>query len=149
MLQLWESLGFDIVVDELSEKDRLFCQQAVKQYQSYQEVIWYGDMYRLQSPYEHPYASFQFMDPQKERSIVFSYLLEQRFSINYSIEPVKLKGLQPGKKYRIRELHQYPGTVSPINEERIYSGDYLMTIGFNPDVTRERRSVVLEVAIVK
>ncbi|MEO1450513.1 MAG: alpha-galactosidase [Bacteroidota bacterium] len=91
-------LGFDIVVDELSENDREFCQQAVKNYHDFKEVIWRGDMYRIQSPYEHPYASFQYVDQKKTRSIVFSYLVEERFRTNYSVEPIRLKGLDPAKK---------------------------------------------------
>ena len=138
-------LGFDIVVDELSEDDLKYCQQAVKNYDSFKNIIWYGDQYRLQSPYEHPFASFQFVDGAKSRSIVFSYLIANRWELNYSVEPVLFKGLSPNKKYQIKEINLYPGTRSRIDEDAIYSGDYLMKIGFNPDVSLRRRSVVLEV----
>ena len=142
-------LGFDIVVDELSEKDRVFCKKAVANYNSFKDVIWYGDLYRLQSPYEKPFACFQFVDQAQDRSIVFSYLIEKRFQINYSIEPVLFKGLDPEKKYRIREINLYPGQRSPVSESKSYSGEFLMKVGFNPDVSASRRSVVLEVRAVK
>ncbi|MEM8529026.1 MAG: GH36 C-terminal domain-containing protein [Bacteroidota bacterium] len=142
-------LGFDIVVDELSESDQQFCQEAVQNYNDFKAVIWKGDLYLLQSPYTHPFASFQFVNPTQLRAIVFSYLIEQRYQINYSIEPVRFKGLDPQKKYRIQELNIYSGTRSPIDTKTVYSGEYLMEVGFNPEVSASRRSVVLEVLEVK
>ncbi len=142
-------LGFDIVVDELSEKDKEFCQEAVKNYNSFSEIVWHGDMYRLQSPYEKPFACFQFVDETKNRSVVFSYLISDRFQVNYSVEPVRLKGLDPTKEYQITELNVYPGTSSRINSTVSYSGEYLMKVGFNPLVSAARNSVVMEVKAIE
>ncbi|MEM9990600.1 MAG: alpha-galactosidase, partial [Bacteroidota bacterium] len=66
-------LGFDIVVDELSKEDLAFCQQAVENYESFSSVLWKGDLYRLQSPYEKPFASFQFVDKEQTRAVLFNY----------------------------------------------------------------------------
>ncbi len=138
-------LGFDIEVEELSEKELEFCRQAVQSYDSYKDILWKGDLYRLQSPHTHSFGSFQFVSKDKSRSVVFSYLIVNRFEMNYSVEPLRFKGLDAAKKYRIRELNVFPDTLSPIDETTVYSGDYLMKVGFNPDVGVERRSVVLEV----
>jgi alpha-galactosidase len=59
--------------------------------------------------------------------------------------PIKLNGLDPDKKYRIKEINLYPGTTSKFNSENIYSGNFLMTIGINPDINISRASVLLEV----
>ena len=136
-------LGFDIVVSDLSERDQQFCRQAVANYNRFKNILWHGELYRLQSPYEYPFACFQFVNETKEQSVVFSYLISHRFEINYSVEPVLLKGLAANKKYRIKELNLYPDEKSPINGTRIYSGNYLMKVGFNPDISEQRRSVVL------
>ena len=138
-------LGFDIVVDELSEKDQQFCIDAVNNYESFSEVVWQGDLYRLQSPYTHPFASFQFVNDNQDRSIVFSYLVEQKYQITYSEEPILFKGLDAAKKYQIKELNVYPGTISSIDSTAIYSGEYLMKVGFNPNVSARRSSVILEI----
>ncbi|MFK7903512.1 MAG: alpha-galactosidase [Chitinophagales bacterium] len=142
-------LGFDIVVDELGEKEQQFCREAVANYDSFKAILWKGDLYRLQNPYKHSFASFQFVSKDQSRSVVFSYLITNRFEINYSVEPVRFKGLDSARKYRIRELNLFPDTVSPIDERVVYSGDYLMKIGFNSDVGVWRRSVVLEVMEVE
>ncbi len=141
-------LGFDIVVDELGEKDKLFCQEAVKNYDSFSNIIWHGDLFRLQSPYEKPFACFQYVDKEKDRSIVFSYLVSDRFQTMYSAEPVKLQGLDPIQNYTVKETNLYPGTRTRIDEKVIYSGEYLMKIGFNPEVSARRNSVVLEITAV-
>lgn len=142
-------LGFDIEVDALSEKDLAFCQQAVQNYRDFSPVLWQGDLYRLQSPHEAPFASFQFVDSARSRALMFNYLVQQTFQVNYSPEPVRLQGLDPAKRYRIRELNLYPGTQSPVDETVVYSGEFLMKVGFNPDVLAWRRSVVLEIEAVE
>jgi alpha-galactosidase len=63
--------------------------------------------------------------------------------------PIRLKGLDATKRYKIRETNLYPGTQSPINSEQIYSGDFLMKVGFNPDVNSGRKSVVLVIEEVR
>lgn len=141
-------LGFDILVSELSERDQKFCRQAVTYYNGYKNVILHGDCYRLQSPYDYPFACFQFVNDEKDHAMVFGYLITNRFAIHYSVEPVLLKGLDEDKKYRIRELNLYNGEVSVLDEEAVYSGEFLMKVGFNPEVTRERESVVIEIKAI-
>ncbi|MEM7657678.1 MAG: alpha-galactosidase [Bacteroidota bacterium] len=142
-------LGFDIVVEELSEQDLQFCQEAVQNYESFQEVVWQGDLYRLQDPYEHPYAAFQFVAPEQDRAMVFAYLVEQRYRITYSPEPLRFQCLDPNKQYQLTERNLYPGTRTPIDPAKTYSGEYLMKVGFNLDVSARRSSVVVEVKAVE
>ncbi|MEM0994667.1 MAG: alpha-galactosidase [Bacteroidota bacterium] len=142
-------LGFDIVVDELSAADLAFCQQAVKNYKAFSPVLWKGDLYRLQSPYEAPFASFQFVDPEQSRSIVFNYLVEQRWQINYSVVPIRLQGLRSDKNYQVTELNLYPTSDSPFRDPKVYSGEFLMKVGLNPSVQKgARSSVVLELKMM-
>ncbi len=136
-------LGFDIVVGKLSPNDLLFSQQAVKNYKDFSETIWHGNQYRLQSPWDNDVASIVYVDTLKSRAIVFSYLASQRFDAG-SQAPVKLKGLDRGKQYEVKEINLYPGTKSGI-KEGTYSGDFLMTVGINPEVHDDRASVVLSV----
>lgn len=50
--------------------------------------------------------------------------------------------------YRLTEINIYEGTHSPIDERKVYSGDVLMNVGFNPLVDRNRSSVVVKVEAV-
>jgi alpha-galactosidase len=141
-------LGFDIVVSELKEKDLAFAQQAVATYKQHSDVIWHGDQYRLQSPWEGDFASVLYVDDKKQNAILFSYLVSNRYRSG-STAPVRLKGLDANKRYQLQEINLYPGAKSSLPADAVYSGDYLMTVGFNPQVDARRASVVLAVKEVK
>jgi alpha-galactosidase len=142
-------MGFDIVVDKLQPEELSFCQDAVKNYKSISDVVWHGDLYRISDPWERPYASVMMVDEKKERAISFNYLITNRFEFSYSIASIQFAGLDPVKKYRIKELNVYPGTSSIIDAAAVYSGEYLMNVGFNPDMNLKRTSVILEINVVK
>lgn len=140
-------LGYDIRVNEISAKDLLFSQNAVKLYNSFKDIIWHGNQYRLQDPYENKTASLAYVSKNKDEAIIFNYHVATLSSINAAI-PIKLKGLDPAKKYKIEEVNLYPNTKSPIESTAVYSGDFLMKVGFNPQTSQNRTSVVLRVNAV-
>ncbi|MEP6725277.1 MAG: alpha-galactosidase [Bacteroidota bacterium] len=141
-------LGFDIVANNLNEKDMIFCQQAVKNYNSFKHTVWQGDLYRLLNPHENKLASLVYVKKDQSHAIMFNLLVNTRVAITATELPVQLAGLDPVKKYSVKEINLYPGTSSPIGEN-IYSGDFLMKVGINPYVTGRRQSVVLEITEVK
>ncbi|MEP7228702.1 MAG: alpha-galactosidase [Ginsengibacter sp.] len=142
-------LGFDIVAGKLSPNDLAFCQQAIKNYDSFKDIVWHGTQYRLASPYENPFASIMYVNDDKSNAVMFTYLHSTRFIENPTERPVQLNGLDARKKYKITEINMYPGTTSPINSDQIYSGDFLMNVGFNPSLNVRRSSVVLDIKEVK
>ncbi|WPP49220.1 alpha-galactosidase [Catalinimonas niigatensis] len=137
-------LGFDIVVDELAPQDLEFCQQAIEHYDEVKDIIWQGDQYRLSHPRESSVASLMYVDEAKSSGVIFNYLVNPRYQAG-SHRPIRLKGLDADKQYRIEEINLYPGTQSTLNAEQSYSGDFLMNVGFNPDVRAGRNSVVLQI----
>jgi len=96
----------------------------------------------LSDPSGSSVACMQYVDEGKSRSVVFSYLVNYRYGAG-SLLPVKLKGLDPGKRYSVVEIDLYPGTTSKVGG--VYSGDFLMKVGINPEVHQGRMSVVLSV----
>ncbi|WP_128546805.1 alpha-galactosidase [Larkinella soli] len=138
-------MGYDIVVSKLEEKELAFSQEALKTYARLKDVIWKGDLFRLASPLTGDVASLLYVTEQQDRAVWFSYLVGNRYREG-SQAPIRLKGLSPAKRYKVQELNIFPGTNSPINRNPVVlSGDYLMTVGFNPMVDARRASVVLEV----
>ncbi|WP_245747693.1 alpha-galactosidase [Parapedobacter koreensis] len=136
-------LGFDIVIDHLNDSDLKFCQNAVQTYNGIKGIVWHGDQYRLTHPRESSVASMLFVDKEKAAGVLFNYLVNNRYDEGSHL-PIKLAGLDPARNYRISELNLYPGTSSPIHSEQVYSGDFLMKIGFNPQVRKGRESVILQ-----
>ncbi len=142
-------LGFDIVAGKLDEKDKLFCKQAITNYNSFKDIVWHGDMYRLVNPHENDIAALMYVNENKSKAIVFNYLVNNRFSITATERPVVLNGLNPKKKYTVKEINLYPGVTSSIASGKIYTGDFLMKVGFNPNVNLKRTSVLLEISEVE
>ncbi|WP_420156120.1 alpha-galactosidase [Siphonobacter sp.] len=141
-------MGYDIVVSKLDEKDLQFSQQSVATYRSISDVVWHGDLYRMVNPRENDFASLMFVNGDKSRSVWFNYMVSSRFGAG-SGRALPLKGLDPKKKYALKEINLYPGTQSKITKEAVYTGDFLMTAGFNPAVNLNRTSVIIELTEVK
>lgn len=138
-------LGFDIVVSHLNEKDLKTAQTALETYNRTKDVIWHGDLYRLADPYAHPYASLMFSNPEKSHAIQFNYLVSNRYDSEFTKSPIKMQGLDGNKKYKLKEVNLADGARTPIDNQKVYSGDFLMNIGVNPVLTRGRPSVVIEI----
>jgi alpha-galactosidase len=142
-------LGFDIVASHLNEKDKLFCKQAIANYNSFKDIVWHGDLYRLLNPHENDISAVMYVNVNKSKAIVFNYLVNNRFKMTATQRPVVLNGLDPIKKYTVKEINLYPGTTSLIATDKEYTGDFLMKVGVNPNVTLQRTSVLLEINEVK
>ena len=137
-------LGFDIVVDKLAADDLKYCQDAIKNYNSIKPIIWQGEQYRLSNPAESAVAAMLYMNESKSSGVIFNYLVNYRYGVKSTL-PILLKGLDPAKKYTIEEINLYPGTKSTLTGTKVYTGDFLMKIGFNPDVNTSRTSVILKI----
>ena len=141
-------LGFDIRANELSEKDMAFCQQTIRNYDGYKDIVWHGEMYRLASPYENDIASLMYVNPAKTQAVMFSYLTNWRYVGDPALRPVKLQGLDANKNYRLTELNLYGDQRTPVDSSKTYSGDFLMNAGFNPSVNLNRTSVVIKLEAI-
>lgn len=138
-------LGFDVDVKKLKPEELEFCRQAVQNYNSYKNVVWHGDMYRLKSPYETNMASLMYVSTNKNSAVMFNYLSDWRYIITATQSPIRLQGLDANKQYRITEINLYSNQKSSIDGSKVYSGDFLMNVGFNPLVNLSRTSVVVRI----
>ena len=140
-------LGYDISVDKMTPEEIAFSSSAVANYNRLNKVIWFGDLYRLVSPYDEDRAVLMYADSTKTKSVLFSYNLFLRKKQIFG--KVKLQGLDADKEYTITEINLLPGTApeSPENG-KIYSGSYLMNVGLNvsPSKLRPLSSIVLEIS---
>ncbi len=147
-------MGYDIRVEEFTPEELEFSQQALKDYARLKEVIWFGDMYRLISPYEESRAALMYVSETKEKAVLFCYTINAyRENITNA---VKLQGLDAAKKYEVKEINiekRGDGRRPPQfggNTNRVYSGDYLMKVGLNVRSGRsDLSSNVYEITEVK
>lgn len=120
-------LGYDIKVDDFNEKELQFSHDAVETYRRISDIVWYGNLYRLVSPYKENRAVFQYTSDDQKKTIVFHYLMN--IAKNDVFTAVKLQGLDAQKNYRIKEINLFPGTHSSFHFDKLYSGDFLMKEG--------------------
>lgn len=138
-------LGYDIKVDDFSAQELQFSHDAVATYARIRDIVWYGNLYRLVSPYEQPRAVFQYTSEDKQKTIVFNYLMNTRRVDVFT--PVKLQGLDPARNYRVKEINLFPGASSAFNSSQVYSGDFLMNTGISltPGKVKPLSSNILEI----
>ena len=136
-------LGFDIGLQDLTAEELEYCQQAVENWKRLQPAVMDGDQYRLVSPYETNHAAVEYVDISKEMAVLFAYDLSPRFQEKLS--PVKLRGLDPDRKYLVKEINLMPGIESTFTQNnKVFTGDYLMKVGLDIFSWHHNTSTVLE-----
>jgi len=127
---MMDKLGYDIRVQNFTPEEIQFSNEAVKTYKRISDVIWFGDLYRIESPYESNRTVVMYVNESRSKAILFNYHLNTRRQDIFN--RVKLQGLDTGRKYRIKEINLFPGTKSsqPDND-KVFTGDYLMNVGLN------------------
>lgn len=139
-------MGYDIQINELTEKQLKFSQAAIANYKRLSEVIWHGDLYRLISPYDENRAVLMYVNSEKNKAVLFSYTLNSRFGETFN--RVRLQGLDPAKIYKIQEINVETEVrrFGPSESGKSYSGDYLMKIGLSTGSGMPLTSTVYEIS---
>ena len=136
-------LGFDIGLKEMAAEELEYCQLAVANWKRLQPVILDGIQYRLVSPYESNHMAVNYVSQDASKGVVFAYDIYPRFQ--EKLIPLKVKGLDPNKMYRVKEINLMPGTESTLEADgELFSGDYLMKVGLDVFGFRPTQSHVIE-----
>ena len=143
---MMDKLGYDINVADFTGQELEFSKQAIANYKRLSDVIWFGDLYRLISPYKANRAVLMYVNKSKEKAVLFAYNLQTRYRESFDL--VKLQGLDPAKNYRIIETNLLPGSKSALNvNNKVFSGAYLMDVGIQVSNPKQLAftSTVLEI----
>ena len=136
-------LGFDIGLTEMSEDELAYCRTAVANWNRLKPAILEGVQYRLVSPYESNHMAVGYVSEDKDCAVLFAYDIHPRFQ--EKLLAVRLQGLDPGKKYLVKEINLMPGVSSSLKANgKVYSGDYLMKVGLDVFGFRQMQSRVIE-----
>lgn len=135
-------LGMDVDLSKLTPAERSFTRKAIATYKSaILPVVQFGDLYRLENPYAGPRAALSYVSMDESRAIVF--IFQTRDTAQAS--PVKLAGLNPAIRYRVRELNLPDGFISRLPQhEMTIEGSTLMRDGITPPCSKSCESVVAE-----
>jgi alpha-galactosidase len=127
---MMDKMGYDIRVQNFTPQELQFSNDAVKTYKRISDVVWFGDLYRIESPYESNRTVVMYVDEKKSKAILFKYHLNTRRQDVFN--RVLMQGLDSKKRYRIKEINLFPDTKPSLAEDdKVFSGEYLMNIGLN------------------
>ena len=82
----------------------------------------------------NPVASLMFVNDGEIKVVVYNCMVISSSCIAYSPVPFRLYGLATSRKYYIQEINLYPKIISTLNSSTIFSGDFLIKDGYNPDM---------------
>lgn len=140
-------LGFDIRIHEMKSEEQEYCREAVKNFRRLESAILDGDMYRLMSPYESDHAAVMYVEAGSKKSVLFTFDIHPRYA--EQTQPLRLAGLDPDKKYELKEINMLPEVKSRLScNGKIYSGEYLMKVGIPVFSSRHTVSHLIEITEV-
>ena len=119
--------GMDLDLTKLSAQDKAICSGALSAYQQIREVTQLGDLYRLENPHENFRGALNFVSPDRARVVMFVFQLKDG-----PPSPVHPQGLDPAKRYVVRELNPAPGRAALSQEGEALTGEQLMRDGIAP-----------------
>ena len=137
-------LGFDIGLKGLSDDDRQYCREAIREYKRLKDVVWSPNLYRLVSPYEGQHCVLQRVTDDRSHSVVFAYDIHPRYGER--LLNTRLMGLDADARYKVREVCLMPGGQSRLScHGKVYTGDYLMKVGLKLMSSGDLVSHIIEV----
>lgn len=120
-------LGMEIQPKNMTEEERDLCRRAIADYKKVRDVVQFGDIYRLVSPYDGKgVASLMYVAPDKSKSVFYWWKTET--FVNQQLPKVKMAGLDPDRMYRVEELNRIDNEPLPF-EGKLFSGRFLMDNG--------------------
>jgi len=136
-------LGMEMQPKDIEGDEVGFTKEAIKNYKLIRPIVQLGDLYRLVSPYEGSgWASHMYVAKDKKQAVLFAYSLKyHNRTISFN---AKMSGLDPNKKYKITELNKKHNSV--LNNNDIFTGEFLMTAGLNLNVKGLNESAVFLIA---
>lgn len=121
-------LGMEIQPKDMSDEDKAFAKRAIASYKTIRPVVQFGDLYRLVSPYDNKgLASLMYVTPEKEEAVFYVY--KTAHFINSIIPVVKMAGLDPNKKYMVKDLTPVDENKPCALDGKVFNGKVLMEEG--------------------
>lgn len=137
-------LGFDIDFATLAPADKAYCRLAVSEHNRLNDVIYSPLLYRLVSPYDTNHCVMQRTAEDGSKTLVYAYDIHPRYA--EQLLPVRLKGLDAGASYLVKEILLMPGQKSGLScNNKVFSGDYLMKVGLKLLTGNDMSSRIVEI----
>ncbi|MDE6337112.1 MAG: alpha-galactosidase [Muribaculaceae bacterium] len=120
-------LGMEIQPKDMTDEEKEQTKRAINDYKQVRDVVQFGDLYRLLSPYDGKgAASLMYVAPDKKDAVYYWWKTEQ--FVNQQLPRVTMNGLDPDKLYTVTELNRIDNEPLPY-EGKTFTGAFLMSNG--------------------
>ena len=126
-------MGLEMQPKDMNEEDRAVVSQAISEYKKIRPIVQFGDLYRLQSPFDKKgVASLMYVSPEKDDAVFFWWKIET--FMNQQLPRIPMAGLNPDKNYLVTEVNSID--KEPLSfEGKVFSGKFLMANGLDIPLT--------------
>lgn len=126
------NLGFELNIDKLSSDDKKLVMRQIQQYHQIKDIVCFGDLFRLLSPFKGMDTAWMYVAPNQEKAVVFYY--KTLATPNPPFLRLKLRGLNPEMLYKVNK------------GEKEYFGDELIKIGLQlPLIKKDDSSFIYQI----
>lgn len=122
------TFGYELDATHMTEDELSAVPQQIEEYRTCEDLLLDGDLYRIDNPVYSNFFSFMMVAKDKSRATLTVYRRMHRQGD--AIKRIKAVGLDPEKRYKVRELNG------------VFSGKTLMSVGIVPAFDRGDFSTV-------
>ena len=112
-------LGIELRPEELTAEEIAYALRRVAEYKRLRPVIQGGDFYRLHAPKEGGYGALAIVAQDRRRAVV-SVVGLSRPASDGRLSPLRIPGINPAARYRVRELGLAATTIQRSNDQTIH-----------------------------
>ncbi|MGD9909279.1 MAG: alpha-galactosidase [Candidatus Izemoplasmatales bacterium] len=98
-------LGYELDVTKITPFEKKVIKKQIAFYKQYRSLLQFGTFERYLSPFEHDEAAWAVTSINKETQIYGLYQLREQ--PNNKLERFEVRGIDPAKKYHVRNKEQY------------------------------------------
>ena len=128
------TFGYELDVTRIPAADRAMIPKQVEMYHKYHNLVADGDYYRIAS-YSENHIYDCYMTVKKDKSEALLTYIQVLAQAQQHTKKIRLQGLDPAKRYRIRRFNIETGKEEPYSIKQALSGDTLMRAGILIDKT--------------
>lgn len=116
--------GYELDSSSFTDEDRAGIRESVQEFRAMEDLMRTGDLYRMENPMEGNYFSFVVVSKDKSEGFMTAY--RRLRPANAEVKFLKVRGLDPEKRYYIPELDQtlQGATIMGVGLPATFSGDF-------------------------
>lgn len=141
-------LGMEIQPKNMSDSEKEFAKRAIAAYKDVRPIVQFGDLYRLNSPYDNDdVTSLMYSSEDKSKAVFYVYRT-RKFCTTQNTPVIRLDGVNPNKNYKFTDLTpQDPNKPNGLNG-KVISGRTLKENGVRIWLNNDYSSAVFKLEAV-